>query len=54
MNGTLVATVDLYSPTTTYRVQAWSRSYASDVSRTIRIVVQGSERVDLDAFAVIR
>ena len=54
VNGVLVATVDLYSPTTTYRVQAWSRSYAANVTRTIRIAVQSPERVDLDAFAVLR
>ena len=54
VNGVSIATVDLYSPTTTYRVQAWTRSYAAPVTRTIRIVVYGSERVDLDAFAVIK
>ena len=54
VNGTLIATVDLYSPTTTYRVQAWTRSYAAPVSRTIRIVVHDPERVDLDAVAVIK
>ena len=55
VNGTLVATIDLFSATTTYRVQAWTRSYSSSVSKTIRIVVSGSgERVDLDAFAVLR
>ena len=55
VNGTLVATIDLFSATTTYRVQAWTRSYSSSVSKTIRVVVSGSgERVDLDAFAVLR
>jgi hypothetical protein len=54
VNGTLTDTVSLNAPTTTYRVQAWSRSYSSDVTRTIRIVVQGAARVDLDAFAVVR
>jgi len=55
VNGTLVTTIDLYSATTTYRVQAWTRSYSSSVSKTIRIVVSGSgERVDLDALAVLR
>jgi hypothetical protein len=54
VNGTLTDTVSLNAPTTTYRVQAWSRSYSSDVTRTIRIVVQGAARVDLDAFVVVR
>ena len=55
VNGTLIATVDLYSPTTTYRVQAWTRSYArarhpDDPDRRL----SARQRVDLDAFAVIK
>ena len=55
VNGTFIKTIDLFSATTTYRVQAWTRTYSSSASRTIRVVVSGSgERVDLDAFAVLR
>ena len=57
VNGVLKATVDLYSASETYRVQAWSIGYSTSLSRTIKVVVLGTSgrpRVDLDAFAVLR
>jgi hypothetical protein len=55
VNGTFVAAVDLNVAVTTHRVQAWTRTYSSSVTKTIRIVVsRAGERVDLDAFAVLR
>lgn len=54
VNGTFVGAVDLNFGTR-YRVQAWTRTYSSPVTRTIRIVVaRAGERVDMDAFAVLR
>lgn len=52
-----VATVDLWSTTTTYRVQAWARTWATSGRHTIKIVCAGTAgrpRVDLDAFSVLK
>jgi len=57
VNGVLKATVDLYSASETYRVQAWSIGYSTSSSRTIKVVVLGTSgrpRVDVDAFLVLR
>jgi CSLREA domain-containing protein len=57
VNGVLKATVDLYSASEAYRVQAWSIGYSTSSSRTIKVVVLGTSgrpRADLDAFAVLR
>jgi hypothetical protein len=57
VNGVLKATVDLYSPTSKYRVQVWTKRYGTSVARTIKVVVLGTSgrpRVDVDAFVVLR
>ena len=56
IDGVLQATLDLNDPTTTYRFAAFSKSWSSVGTHTIRIVSVGSPvaRVDIDAFAVIR
>jgi hypothetical protein len=50
VDGALVATVDTSSDATTVRFVAFSKSWSSYASHTIRIVVL-SGRIDLDAFA---
>jgi hypothetical protein len=55
VGGVLLATVDLRSSTTRYRVIAWQGHWSTYATRTIKIVVSGTAgrpRVDLDAFAV--
>ena len=57
VNGSYSTTVDLYAPTTQYRVVAWQRTWSSTATRTVRLVVAGTPgrpRVDLDAFAVLK
>lgn len=52
VNGTQVATVDLYSPTTRAQRVVWVGSWTTAVSRTVTIRVAGTSgrpRVDLDA-----
>jgi hypothetical protein len=52
VDGLLAATVDTTSPTATPRVLAFTMSWSSYASHTVRIVVR-SGRVDLDAFALL-
>ena len=57
VDGKYVVTIDLKAATTTYRVQAWTKTFSSAKSHTIKIVVLGTSgrpRVYADAFAVIR
>jgi CSLREA domain-containing protein len=57
INGAYVTTVDLDGMVTTYRVQAWAKTWTTSGTRTIKVVVVGTAgrpRVDVDAFAVIR
>ena len=56
IDGVLAATLDLAAATTTYRFVAFSRTWSSVGTHTIRIVSVGSPvpRVDIDAFGVIR
>ncbi len=52
VNGTQVATVDLYSPTTRAQRVVWVGSWSTSVSRTVTIRVAGTTgrpRIDLDA-----
>jgi hypothetical protein len=52
VNGTKVATVDLYSATAQAQRVVWARSWTSSVSRTVSIRVAGTAgrpRIDLDA-----
>lgn len=53
VNGSKVATVDLYSATSKHQQVAWAGSWTTAAARTISIRVQGTSgrpRVDLDAF----
>jgi len=57
VNGTLVATVDLRSSSTKYRVVAWQKAWSTSASQTVKLVVVGTSgrpRVDLDAFVTIK
>lgn len=57
VDGGLVATVDLWSPTTVTRVQAWTARYTTSQLRTIKVVVAGTAgrpRVDVDGFAILK
>jgi len=57
VNGAYQGTVDLAGMVDVYRAQAWSRTWATSGTRTIKVVVVGTAgrpRVDVDAFAVIR
>jgi N-acetylmuramoyl-L-alanine amidase/Bacterial Ig-like domain len=56
IDGVYQTTLDLNDPTTTYRFVAFSKTWSSAGTHTIRIVSVGSPyaRVDIDAFGVIR
>ena len=53
IDGALVATIDTNAGTTTERYVAYSRSWSGWGKHTIKIVVVGGQRVDLDAFATV-
>jgi hypothetical protein len=56
LDGSLVATVDLYRSTVQTRTVAWSRSFAAAGTHTLEIRVVGAAgrpNVDLDAFALL-
>ena len=57
VNGTYITTIDLASATKTDKVEAWSRSWSTAATRTVKVVVLGTPgrpRVDIDAFLVLR
>jgi N-acetylmuramoyl-L-alanine amidase. len=56
IDGVLQATLDLNDQATTYRFSAFSKTWSSVGTHTIKIVSVGSPvpRVDIDAFGVIR
>ncbi len=57
VNGTLIATVDLYASTWQHRRLVWARNWPTSATRTIVVRVSGTlgrPRVDLDAFVVLR
>ena len=56
VDGVLAATVNLNATTTTYRFVAFSRTWSSVGTHTIKVVSLGTPvvRVDIDAFGVIR
>ena len=57
VNGVLDATVDLYAPTPSYRVVAWSKAFGATRNISVKVVVAGTAgrpRVDLDAFIQLR
>ena len=57
VNGTYLTTVDLYAPTTQYRVLIWQHAWSTSATRTVRLVVIGTTtrpRIDLDAYATLK
>ena len=53
MNGTKVATVDLYAPTSQTKQVVWSQDWSTSARRTIQVRVAGTpgrSRVDVDGF----
>jgi hypothetical protein len=57
LDGDLVATVDTHASSLEFRYVAWSRTWASAGTHTLKLVVVGSAgrpRVDLDALEVLR
>ena len=54
IDGDLVATVDTHADATTERFVAFTKSWSSYGKHTIKLVALGGQRVDLDAFEVIR
>lgn len=54
VDGTLADTIPLTGLLRTYRAQVFSKTFASSASHTIRLVLSGGGRVDVDAFAVMR
>jgi len=52
VDGILMTTLDLSGPSKV-RFVAWQQTWSTSAPRTIRLVVVGPARVDLDAFAVI-
>jgi spore germination protein YaaH len=57
VDGTLVATISLYSPTEAFGRVAYARSWSTRGYHTLRIVVVGTAghpRIDLDALEVLR
>ena len=57
VDGVYQTTIDLGAPTTTYRAVVFSRTWSAVGTHRIRVVAVGTpgrERVDVDAFGVIR
>ena len=54
VDGALAATVDTHADSTTYRQVVFNKGWSSYGSHTIKLVVVGSDRVDIDAFELIR
>ena len=57
VNGTLVATVDLWAPTATARQVVWQASWETAVRRTVLLVVAEASRtvhVEIDGFVTLR
>lgn len=54
VDGALARTVDLRRATTQSRVVVFSTAWTSKAAHTVRIVVVGSRRVDIDGFVVVR
>ena len=57
VDGRYVRTIDLWAKTYRYQVVAWSTSWPTLATHTVKLVLAGPStraRVDLDAFAVIR
>ncbi len=54
VDGVLVATISEYSSTTLYRRVLWSRHFSTLASHTIRVVVAGNGRIDVDCFLALR
>jgi len=56
VDGSLAATIDLYSATDTFRRIVWSKAWSSSATHKVKVVVVGTAgrpRVDIDAFAIL-
>ena len=56
-NGGYVTTLNLYRSSMQYRSVVWQKSWATNWTRTIKLVVVGTAghpRVDVDAFVVVK
>ncbi|MFI5054347.1 MAG: Ig-like domain-containing protein, partial [Acidimicrobiia bacterium] len=54
VDGVLAATVSLKSTTTLYRQVLWSKHFTASATHTIKVVVVGNGRVDVDCFVALR
>jgi hypothetical protein len=54
IDGDLVATIDTHADAPTERFVAFTKSWSSHGNHSIKLVAVGGQRVDLDAFEVIR
>ena len=54
VDGAYQTTIDLSAATTTYRYVAFSVRWSSVATHRLRVVAVGTDRVDVDAFGVIR
>jgi hypothetical protein len=54
VDGVLAATVSEHGSTTIYRRVLWSRHFSTLVSHSIRVVLVGDGRIDIDAFLALR
>ena len=54
MNGRVVAVVDLHAAESRPQAVVFTKNWARASKRTIRIEAVGTDRVDVDAFVVVR
>jgi len=54
IDGVDQGVVDLYRSSTQHRSVVWQRTWTSTLPRVIRIVAVGTDRVDVDAFVLIK
>jgi hypothetical protein len=54
VDGILKATIDLHTASYQYRYVAYTASWSAVGTHTLRVVVVGTGRVDLDAFEILR
>jgi VCBS repeat-containing protein len=54
VDNVLVSTVSEWSTSTSYRQVLWSRHFSAFATHTIKVVVLGTGRIDVDAFLALR
>jgi hypothetical protein len=54
VDGVKVATVSLKQASTQYRQVVWTTHFSTLASRSIKVVVVGNGRVDVDCFVILR